>query len=227
VPESEVEAGVAELLNGGATHAVPQAQWAIGAAVRAGGACRLGDGVQPFGAAAMEEFIARGVAAAVDAEVYHDLLALKADENELDRRISVFEKAQSYPLTERQREAIKIALTSRIMVLAGYAGSGKTTSLRGICEVATSLGRELHLLALSGRAAQRMAEATGRSARTIAGFLQSVAKAKMALEPGALVIIDEASMVDLPTLWRIMKALGDANLVLVAIRRSFLRSGSG
>ena len=215
VPEGEVEAGVVKLLHGVAASAGPQVRWAIDAAVRAGGACRLDDGVQPFGAAVMEEFIACEIATAVDAEVYHDLLAIKADEEELDKRISVFERAQPYPLTNRQREAIKTALTSRIMVLAGYAGSGKTTSLRGICEIATLLGRQLHLLALSGRAAQRMAETTGRPARTIAGFLQSVAKAKAALEPGALVIIDEASMVDLPILWRIIKALGTANLVLV------------
>lgn len=214
VPEAQVEAGVAKLLNGVTSPDGPRA--AIDAAVENGGACRLGDGIQPFGAAVMEEFVARGIAEAVAAEVYHDLFAVRPDENEIAGRIADFERAQPYPLTDRQREAIQVALSRRIMVLAGYAGSGKTASLRAISDIATDLGRELHLLALSGRAAQRMAEATGRLARTIAGFLMSISRAnKEALAPGSMVIIDEASMIDLPMLWRIMKCLGEASLVLV------------
>ena len=214
VSEAQVEAGVAKLLNGVAAPAGPRA--AIDAAVETGGASRLGDGVQPFGAAVMEEFIAHRIADAVASEVYHDLLVIRPGEGEIEERIAAFDRAQPYPLTDRQREAIEVALTRRVMVLAGYAGSGKTTSLRAICDIATDLGRDLQLLALSGRAAQRMAEATGRPARTIAGFLKAISDAKKTvLAPGSMVIVDEASMIDLPTLWRIMRALGDASLVLV------------
>ena len=102
------------------------------------------------------------------------------------------------------------------MVLAGYAGSGKTTSLRGICDLAEAFGRALHLMALSGRAAQRMAAATGRPSRTIAGLLQAMTRSDAeAVPPGSIVIIDEASMLDLPTLWQILKVIGEANLLLV------------
>ncbi|AXQ95405.1 ATP-dependent RecD-like DNA helicase [Cereibacter azotoformans] len=214
--ERDVEAGVAKLLNSAATPAGHPALSAIDAAVESGGACRLGDGLQPFGAAVMEEFIARTITDCLRSEPYHDLVVPKPDPKLVEARIEVFDAGQLHPLTERQKTAIQTALSQRVMVLAGYAGSGKTTSLRGICDLAESFGRSLHLMALSGRAAQRMAVATSRPARTIAGFLQSMARSDAeTLPPGAMVIVDEASMLDLPTLWRILKVLGDANLMLV------------
>lgn len=215
-PRCDVEAGVVKLLNSAAKPAGGPAIRPIDAAVESGGACWLGDGLQPFGAAVMEETIARQIAAAVQAEPYHDLVTSKPSTNNLADRIEAFGRSQPHALTERQQAAIRAALTNRVMILAGYAGSGKTTALRGICDIADSLGRELHLMALSGRAAQRMSIATGRPARTIAGFLQIGAGGTgEAVAPGAMVIINEASMLDLPTLWRIMKALGEANLLLV------------
>ena len=216
VSEKDVEAGVAKLLNSVASPAGSPAPGLIEAAIESGGAVRLGQGVQPFGAAVMEETIAQALKERVSSDPYSDLIVSRIDDCDLEARIARFEKAQSFPLTDKQKDAIRTALTSRIMALAGYAGSGKTTSLRGICDIAEGLGRKISLMALSGRAAQRMSQATGRPARTIAGFLQSLAGADDdALPPGALVVIDEASMVDLPTLWRIIRLLGDANLVLV------------
>lgn len=216
VAQHDVKAGVAKLLNSVAAPVGGQELRAIDVAVESGGACRLGNGLQPFGAAVMEEAIAQHVATALSSPVYHDLLTPLPVAGDLAAQIDNFQKCQPHALTDKQSEAIRIALTNRIMVLAGYAGSGKTTSLRGICEIAEAQGRELHLMALSGRAAQRMQLATGRPARTIAGFLHAVAGVNGSQLPSAaMVIVDEASMLDLPTLWRIMKVLGDANLVLV------------
>lgn len=216
VAEHEVEAGVAKLLCGAATSGGPRTQRPIAAALASGGACRLGDGLQPFGAAFMEEAIVEQITTAVQSGVYRDLLMPGPTSADLDNRINAFERTQQHALTDMQKAAIRAALTNRVMVLAGYAGSGKTTTLRGICDIADSLGRQLHLMALSGRAAQRMKSTTGRPARTIAGFLQSAAAPDgKPLPPGAMVIIDESSMLDLPTFWRIIKVLGQANLVLV------------
>ncbi|WP_330647112.1 AAA family ATPase (plasmid) [Thioclava litoralis] len=164
----------------------------------------------------MEEFIARTITDCLSSEPYHDLVVPKPDLNLVEARIQAFDASQLHSLTDRQKMAIRTALSQRVMILGGYAGSGKTTCLRGICDLAESFGRALHLMALSGRAAQRMAVATGRPARTIAGFLQSMVRPDAeTLPPGAMVIVDEASMLDLPTLWRILKVLGDANLMLV------------
>lgn len=189
---------------------------AIDLAVRTGGACRIGDGVQPVGAARMEDDIARWALAAGASEPVGTLFARTPSSAEIDARITAWTQRAPYPPTDGQRQAIRLALTRRLTTLAGYAGTGKTASLRSICEIAAELGRDTHLIALAGRAAQRMAEATGQPARTIAGFLQGHSGTDgPALPAHALVIVDEASMVDLPTMWRLVRALGDASLVLV------------
>jgi exodeoxyribonuclease V alpha subunit len=171
-------------------------------------------GIQPFGAAYMEEEIARWVANAASDAPHADLFAAAVDPERLGRIISAFEARQPYRLTERQRDAIRGSLSKRFMVLAGYAGSGKTTCLLGVCDVAEALGRELHLMALSGRAAKRISEATGRRARTVAGFLQRAAEGEKPRD-SSIVIVDESSMLDLATLWRITRVLGSASLILV------------
>lgn len=214
--ESDVEAGAAELLHGGAALAGSPANGLKGlvdAAVESGAAVRIEGGVQPFGAAYMEEETARWVADAAVASPRTDLFARSVDAEGAARLIDAFKAGRPHALTERQRAAIATAVMHRVTLLAGYAGSGKTTALRGLCEVAEALGRDLHLMALSGRAARRMTEATDRPARTIAGFLRQAAGQPPI--PSSMVVIDEASMLDLATLWRIVSAVGDASLVLV------------
>ncbi|NSY41540.1 ATP-dependent RecD-like DNA helicase [Leisingera sp. ANG59] len=113
------------------------------------------------------------------------------------------------------RKAIIAAFEHRLTVLAGYAGSGKTTSLKGVCDVAERFNRRPILMALSGRAAQRMSESTGRRAMTVARYLAGVKDGSVAPGPDTILIVDEASMIDLPMLWRIVRSLGDASLMLV------------
>ncbi len=192
-----------------------EADQIIETAVQNGAAVRLCDGLQPYGAAVMEDEIARWISDAVTKCAYADLATPKDSLSTLNDRIDKFEIQSPYPFTDRQRDAVSLGLTSRLMILAGYAGSGKTTSLRGICEVAKAQGRGISLMALSGRAAQRMSQSTGFPARTIAGFFQGVRNGTELPAPGNIVIIDEASMVDLTTLWRVLRAIGDASLILV------------
>ena len=209
----DVKRGIVQLL--GSFPARHTAIEIIDKAVLEGGAVRLGDTLQPYGAAVMEAEVASWLFDASHQSVYEDL-ALPAETDEaLDIKINRYEKRSPYPLTEMQRQAIKLGVTSRVMVLAGYAGSGKTASLRGVCEIASEQGRGLHLMALSGRAAQRISDSTGLHARTIAGFLKSVKEKKTKVGPGDIIIIDEASMVDLPLLWRILREIGEASLLLV------------
>jgi exodeoxyribonuclease V alpha subunit len=183
-------------------------------AIENGAALRLGDGIQPYGAGIMEEFVASTIAKLSKSDPFQDFFVHSVDSIDLNDRISTFERKQPYKLTGPQKEAIHMSLRHRFMVLAGYAGSGKTTSLLGICEIAEGLGRELHLMALSGRAAQRISEATGRPAKTIAGFLQGLRSGNIDPAPGALIVIDEASMLDLPTMWQILKRIDNSSLLL-------------
>ena len=95
-------------------------------------------------------------------------------------------------------------------------GTGKTTVLQVIHRIAEQVGVPVLQMALSGRAAQRIREATGRPASTIAAFLRAAEQGSVDPESEPLVIIDESSMLDLPLMYSIVRALPvRARLLLV------------
>ena len=214
---ASAEAGAEKLLAGvAAPDGGPAGSWAVESAVEAGGAEPFGDGIQPMGAAAMEAFLAEQLACFAAQAPVSDLAMPPLADEQIERALAEYERSQPHRLTGAQKTAIALPFRRRLTVLGGYAGSGKTTSLRGICELAESFGRDTMLIALSGRAAQRMAQSTGRPAMTIARFLKETSgDAAVRLHAGAILIIDEASMVDLPLLWQVVRRLADASLVLV------------
>ena len=216
-PRASAEAGAMKLLAGvAAPDGGPAGPWAVERAVEAGGAEPFDDGIQPMGAAAMEAFLAEKLSRFATEAPASDLAVPPLAEEDIDHAVAEYERGQPHRLTGPQKAAIALSFRRRLTVLGGYAGSGKTTSLRGICEVAEGFGRDTVLIALSGRAAQRMAQSTGRPAMTIARFLKETSgDAAMRLHAGNILIIDEASMVDLPLLWQVVRRIGDASLVLV------------
>ncbi len=72
---------------------------------------------------------------------------------QLDALLEANGDDQPFPLTEMQREAVRMAHRHRLMVLAGYAESGKTTVLRGVCDTLEAVGRAPLIVTLSGCAA--------------------------------------------------------------------------
>lgn len=111
----------------------------------------------------------------------------------------------TFHLNDKQREALLVCNTNSIAVITGGAGTGKTTVLRALFRLCEAAGHAIYPMALSGRAAKRIGEATGHKAQTIAGFLKH-----FPLEDApdrAVVVIDEASMVDLPSVYRVMRQL--------------------
>lgn len=107
-------------------------------------------------------------------------------------------------LNRGQASAVAMAITENVSLLVGGAGTGKTTTLKAICRAAAGAGIPVEMMALSGRAALRMREATGQQARTIAGWLNGIVAGHIDLSTLPLIIIDEASMVDLGSLYRIV-----------------------
>ena len=124
-------------------------------------------------------------------------------------------------LTERQREAVVSALTQKVTVITGNPGTGKTTCVRSILRLAEAKKKTFVLAAPTGRAAKRLSEATGRSAKTIHRLLElrPGGDAKYNQEnplPADLVIVDETSMMDVLITNSLFKAVSpDAHLVLV------------
>lgn len=130
-------------------------------------------------------------------------------------------------LTPEQRLAVAKACEpgSGVLVITGGPGTGKTTTLRAIVAALESQNRTYLLGAPTGRAAKRLQEATGKEARTLHRMLEFSGGAGGAPRfqrhernplDADVVIVDEASMIDLPLAWHLLRALPRrAKLVLV------------
>lgn len=168
-------------------------------------------GWQGLGPATMESFIASHIGDMLSGlwsiGMTAPLFQRKLDQAILDTTIQAFETSTGFTLNGPQRDAVKLALSHDFAVLTGGAGVGKTTVLKAIYALADELGVPVHQMALSGRAALRMSEATGQAAMTCAGWLTRLEAGDIALEDQPLIVIDEASMIDLPLLYRILRNL--------------------
>jgi len=109
-----------------------------------------------------------------------------------------------YELTVRQCEAVMAALDNAVACITGGAGTGKTTVLRTALRAYHQLGYEIHAVALSGRAAMRLHESIGFKTMTIAALLRQEVIEPSSEQPKNLLVIDEASMIDLPTMYRLV-----------------------
>lgn len=122
---------------------------------------------------------------------------------------------------EVQQAAIQQALDSKIMVLTGGPGTGKTTTTQGIIEAFKARKMQILLAAPTGRAAKRMTEATGMEAKTIHRLLEynPMDGYKMNDENllvGDVLIVDECSMIDIMLFYNLMKAIpSNMRLILV------------
>lgn len=113
---------------------------------------------------------------------------------------------------EVQLQAIEEAIRSKVMVLTGGPGTGKTTTTQGIIAAFKHMGLRILLAAPTGRAAKRMSEATGMEAKTIHRLLEYNPQDgykrndENPLEGEAL-IVDECSMIDIILMNNLMKAI--------------------
>jgi exodeoxyribonuclease V alpha subunit len=125
-------------------------------------------------------------------------------------------------LSEAQRAAVALALREKVCVLTGGPGVGKSTTVRGLIRVLSAHGVRFCLAAPTGRAARRLAEATGHPAHTIHRLLQfSPTENRFTMNderplPYQYVVADEASMLDIVLFYNLLKALRpQAHLLLV------------
>lgn len=107
-----------------------------------------------------------------------------------------------YELTKKQEEAVTTCLDNAVSCITGGAGTGKTTVLRTALRAYYAMGFEIHAVALSGRAAMRLHESIGFITSTIAKLLRN--KPIDSEKQKHLLVIDEASMIDLPTMYRLV-----------------------
>lgn len=175
-------------------------------------------GVQAAGPHVMESFVEDRCVAMAEGRVVAAQRRLESTITceRLARVLDAFDEAEGYPLTPEQRTAVSMALERPVSALLGGPGVGKTTVLKAVHSAAEAFDRRVIQAALSGRAAQRMAEATGRPALTIASLLIRLDRGEIGLADEPLVVLDESSMIDLPTLYRLLRRFDPgARLLLV------------
>jgi len=137
-----------------------------------------------------------------------------------------FEQRTNIILTDEQINAVKNALFEPVSIFYGGAGVGKTFTLKAVCDAVESLlGMPPVLLALAAKAVRKMSEMTGREAMTIARCLYHKKSADLA---NRLIIIDEASMIDLISFKNLIRKLPDnSHLVLVGDPAQLPSIGAG
>lgn len=109
-----------------------------------------------------------------------------------------------YELAKMQTEAILTCLDNAVSCITGGAGTGKTTVLRTVLRAYHAMGYEIHAVALSGRASMRLHESIGFATSTIARLLKGEPIEPACEKQKHLLVIDEASMIDLPTMYRLV-----------------------
>lgn len=122
-------------------------------------------------------------------------------------------------LTEEQWHAVRSAFASRLSVITGGPGVGKTMCTREIVEIARGLNAQLALCAPTGRAARRLEEATGHEAQTIHRMLEWRPGDEPGFRPGhehpaEMVVVDEASMLNLQLLEMLLGGLAESTHIV-------------
>ena len=138
-----------------------------------------------------------------------------------DKAIPWVEGKTGLTLAESQRAAVRLALAAKVLVITGGPGVGKTTLVNSILKIVAAKGPEIALCAPTGRAAKRLAESTGREATTIHRLLEADPKEggfkRTDLQPldCDLLVVDETSMVDVPLMRALLKALPEGAALLL------------
>jgi exodeoxyribonuclease V alpha subunit len=138
-----------------------------------------------------------------------------------DKAVAWVEERGGLTLADSQRDAIRLALSSKALVITGGPGVGKTTIVKSILRILGVKAVRMLLCAPTGRAAKRMTEATGFEAKTIHRLLEVDPKAGgfKRNEGNALdcdlLVVDEASMVDVPLMQALLRAVPDQAALLI------------
>jgi exodeoxyribonuclease V alpha subunit len=176
--------------------------------------------VHPLGALVMERTVVKAIADRLPRKT-----PLMTSES-VDELLSNYEQAECLTLNAEQRQAVHCACTHAFALILGGAGVGKTTVLKAVHLTYDDAAIRILQVALSGRAAKRMAEATGRPATTLASFFANHRNDDLA--GPSVVVVDEASMVDIITMHRLCELLPPhTRLLLVGDTSQLMPVGPG
>ena len=116
-----------------------------------------------------------------------------------------------WTLEKAQELAVRTALLSNVFALTGGAGTGKTFTTKLIVDAYKKLGYTIYPVALSGKAARRLQQSIGFETKTIAKLLRETDLDT----DNAVLLVDEASMLDAYTMWRLVTLFSDKTRILL------------
>ncbi len=166
-----------------------------------------------------------------------DKICPRVETGDVSRLIQRIELEEDKHYAKLQQAAILAALTNGVMVLTGGPGTGKTTVIRAVIRIFESLDMDIALAAPTGRAAKRMSEATRHEAKTIHRLLEMefgeedtahFKRNENELLDEDIIIIDEASMIDMQLMNSLLKAIKPgARLMLIGDTDQLPSVGAG
>jgi exodeoxyribonuclease V alpha subunit len=140
----------------------------------------------------------------------------------VEKAVTWYQQQASIELAKNQRQAIASALNGRVLVVTGGPGTGKTTLVRGITQIFAARKQKVLLAAPTGRAAKRLAQATGSDAKTIHRLLEfnprtwTFTRDRENTLEADVVVVDEVSMLDIELASHLLEAIPPGcRLVLV------------
>lgn len=140
---------------------------------------------------------------------------------DVEKALPWVEEKTGLSLSQSQKDAVCLALTSKALVITGGPGTGKTTLVNSILKILAAKQLDILLAAPTGRAAKRMTETTGREAKTIHRLLefdpQSFGFKRGRDNPleADLIVIDESSMVDVVLMNKLLAAVPDSAALMI------------
>ena len=166
-----------------------------------------------------------------------DRMCPRIELNDIDKFIQRIETTESIEYAAMQRKAITNAVNSGVFILTGGPGTGKTTIIKGVMRILDDMAYKIVLCAPTGRAAKRMSEATQCEAKTIHRLLEMdyskenepvFRRNEKDLLEEDVIIVDEASMVDIFLLEALLKAMKPASrLILIGDSDQLPSVGAG
>ncbi|MFS3137039.1 ATP-dependent RecD-like DNA helicase [Gluconacetobacter sacchari] len=142
-------------------------------------------------------------------------------EIDAEKAMTWVERKTGLALAPSQQEAVRLALHSKVLVITGGPGVGKTTLVNAILKIVTAKGTDVQLCAPTGRAAKRLSESTGLEGKTIHRLLETDPASGSFKRDDTnpltcdLLVVDEASMVDVLLMRSLLRALPDSAALLI------------
>lgn len=164
---------------------------------------------QSNGAFVMESLIAERIHGLMQTS-----LQISNSNRAIKNALQQYQSENGMLLNQEQIKAVHEACSNRFFIINGGAGVGKTTVLKAIYTAFHEIGLAPIQVALSGKAAKRMSEATGYDAYTIARFIKAF-DFSLFNEQECVLVIDESSMVDIPSMYRLFKFIPKGTRIIL------------